>query len=119
MAPLHIDRGMTDILTDAADGPASWPSIRRQDVVRVDVVAQALVDGMAQRALARQVGVLDARDQARLDEMRLLGRLRPGERAPVTRERVEQALHAFELGLGEARAGATGIAKLAVHVEAH
>src|SRR3954454_22673239 len=112
MAPLHIDRGMADILTGDADDVAIWESLGRADVLGVDVVAQALVDRVAQSAGLREVGVLHARDEPRLDVVGALGRLRAGERAVRARQRLEQPLNAPQLGLGEARAGAARIAQL-------
>src|SRR3954451_5285505 len=90
----------------------------RPDVLRRDVVAQALVRGLAQRLRVGDLGVVDDGPEPRLDEARLLRRLPAGERAVLAREAVEELADARELRLAEPAADAPGIAQLAVLVEA-
>src|SRR3954465_2428121 len=74
---------------------------------------------MAERPVAGHLGVDDAGDELRLDELRpLLGLQAGGERARGTRQRLQEALYALELGLVEARARLAGEDELAVVVEA-
>src|SRR4051794_12172795 len=114
MAPLHIDRGMPDILTGRADGYAICGSLGPRDLDGVDVVAEASVDRVAQRAIAGHVAVLDAGHEDGLHEVRaLLGLRAGGERARVAGERVEQGLDALELGVVEPRARLAGVEELA------
>src|SRR4051794_11662647 len=119
MAPLHIDRGMADILTGRADDVAICGSLGPRDRLRVDVVAQPLVDGMAQCAVAGHVPVDDAGDEHGFDELDPLAGLGPGgERARGAREGLDQALHALELGVVEPRPRLARVVELAVLVEA-
>src|SRR3954447_298679 len=91
----------------------------RPDVLRRDVVAQALVRGLAQRVRVGDLGEVDDGHEPRLDEARLLRRLPAGERAVLAREAVEELADARELRLAEPAADAPGVAQLAVLVEAH
>src|SRR3954447_7635386 len=82
------------------------------------VVAQALVDRVAQRARLRPLAVVDGGDQARLDEARSARRLAAAERALVAGEWLEDALHAVELRPAEAGPHPPGVAQLPVLVVA-
>ena len=66
------------------------PRLPEADVLGRDVVAQALVGRLAERARAGALGEVHARDEPRLDEAGELGRLAARERRFVRGERVEQ-----------------------------
>src|SRR5262245_4170330 len=74
---------------------------------------------MPERAVARDVAVADRGDELGLDEARALLGLRPRERARLALQRLQQALHALELEVVEARADAPDVVQLAVHIDAH